>query len=329
MSWQNAMLSRALRRWVKRNSLREQDVAASRAMTDRVPFGAKLVKGWRIRREAGAALLGEWTEPEAVDHPARGRCILYLHGGAYIAMAAWSYRTITSRLATWSGTRVFALDYRLAPEHPFPAALDDAVAAYRALVRGGMPAGRIVVVGDSAGGGLALALLVALRDAGDALPAGAVLMSPWTDLAATGQSLVDNNESDSMFYGSWVAAVATHYLGDTPATNPLASPVYADLTGLPPLLIQVSGSEVLLDDSRRVAANARRAGVTVTERIWPGLPHVWQFFAVILPEGRAALREAADFVRARCAAPMEAVASPAVVRGDRADARLPELPLSE
>ena len=139
--------------------------------------------------------------------------------------------------------------------------------------------------------------LVALRDAGDTLPAGAVLMSPWTDLAATGQSLIDNDESDSLFFGSWVAAVAVHYLAGAPATDPRASPVYADLTGLPPLLIQVSGSEVLLDDSRRVAENARRAGVTVTERIWPGLPHVWQFFAVILPEGRAALREAGAFVR--------------------------------
>jgi acetyl esterase/lipase len=297
MSWQNALLSRALRRWIKPNSRREQSVAESRAITDRVPFGAKLVKGWRLRREDGVALKGEWTEPAATDHPALGRCILYLHGGAYIAMAAWSYRTITSRLAIWSDTRVFALDYRLAPEHPFPAALDDALAAYRALVAAGTPADRIVVAGDSAGGGLALALLVTLRDAGDALPAGAVVMSPWTDLAATGQSLVDNDESDSLFFGSWVAAMAVHYLAGAPATDPRASPLYADLTGLPPLLIQVSDSEVLLDDSRRVAANARRAGVVVTERIWPGLPHVWQFFAVILPEGRAALREAAGFIR--------------------------------
>jgi len=297
MSWQNAVLTWALRRWVKPSTRREQDVAASRAMTDRVPFGAKLVKGWRIRPETGAALKGEWTEPEAADHAAAGRCILYLHGGAYIAMSAGSYRVITSRLAIWSDTRLFALNYRLAPEYPFPAALDDAVAAYRALIEAGTPAGRIVVAGDSAGGGLALALLVALRDSGDALPAGVVLMSPWTDLAATGRSLIDNDESDALFFGTWVGGVARHYLGDTPATNPRASPVYADLTGMPPMLVQVSGSEVLLDDSRRVTENARRSGVVVTERIWPGLPHVWQFFAPILPEGRAALREAAAFVR--------------------------------
>ena len=297
MSWQNTALTWALRRWVKPDTRRKPDVAASRALTGRVPFGAKLVKGWRVRVESGAALQGEWIEPEAADHAARGRCILYFHGGAYITMAARSYRTLTSRLAIWSDTRLFALDYRLAPEYPFPAALDDAVAAYRGLVAAGIPAGRIVLAGDSAGGGLALALLVALRDAGDALPAGAVLISPWTDLAATGHSLIDNDASDALIFGAWVGAVAVHYLGDTLATNPLVSPVYADLTGLPPMLIQVSDSEVLLDDSRRVAENARRVGVTVTERVWPGLPHVWQFFAPILPEGRAALREAADFVR--------------------------------
>jgi monoterpene epsilon-lactone hydrolase len=152
MSWQNVALTWALRRWIKPNSIRGQDVAASRALTGRVPFGAKLTKTWRVRLENGPALKGEWTEPAASDHPARDRCILYFHGGAYIAMSARSYRTITSRLATWSNTRLFALDYRLAPEHPFPAALDDAIAAYRALIAAGTPPARIFVAGDSAGG---------------------------------------------------------------------------------------------------------------------------------------------------------------------------------
>lgn len=298
MSWQNSALTWALRRWVKPNSILAQDVAASRALTGRAPFRAKLVKGWRVRAANGAVLKGEWIEPKAADRPVRPRWILYFHGGAYIAMSARNCRPITSRLATWSDARLFALDYRLAPEHPFPAALEDAVAAYRALIGSGIAADRIVVAGDSAGGGLALALLVALRDAGDVLPAAAVLFSPWTDLAVTGQSVIDNNDSDAMFFGSWVAPVAQHYLGDTPATHPLVSPVYADLSGLPPLLVQVSDTEVLLDDSRRVVRNATRAGGEATLRIWPGLPHVWQFFVTILPEGRAALREAADFVRA-------------------------------
>jgi monoterpene epsilon-lactone hydrolase len=299
MSWQNAALTWALRRWIKPNSLGRQDVTASRTLTRRAPFRAKLEPGWRVRTERAPPLKGEWIEPIAVDHEARRRCVLFFHGGAYIAMSAETYRSVTSRLAIWAEARVFALDYRLAPEHPFPAALEDAVAAYGALIAEGIPAAHIVVAGDSAGGGLALALLLALRDAQDPLPAGAVLFSPWTDLAATGQSIVDNSASDAMFFGSWVAPTARHYLADTPATNPLASPVYADLTGLPPMLVQVSDSEVLLDDSRRVIENAARSGVDATLRIWPGLPHVWQFFAPILPEGRAALREAATFIRMR------------------------------
>jgi acetyl esterase/lipase len=232
-------------------------------------------------------------------HVAWQRCILYLHGGGYILMSPQTHRPITTRLAAWSEARLFALAYRLAPEHPFPAALDDAVAAYRALIAGGTPPSRIVIAGDSAGGGLALALLVALRDAGDALPAAAVLFSPWTDLAATGRSVVDNAGIDPFLPAEMLVPVARFYLGEVPATHPLASPVYADLTGLPPMLVQVSDTEILRDDSRRVVANARRDGVDVTLRVWRGLPHVWQYFARFLPEGRRALREAAAFVRAR------------------------------
>jgi epsilon-lactone hydrolase len=299
MSWQNVALTWALRRWIKPNSRRDQDVATSRALTGRVPFRAKLAPGWRIRAAHGAALKGEWIEPATPYHAARARCILYLHGGAYIAMSPKTHRAITSRLATGSDASLFALDYRLAPEHPFPAALEDALATYRALIAAGTPASRIIVAGDSAGGGLALALLLAVRDAKDQLPAAAVLFSPWTDLAATGNSIIANDAADALFFGAWVARTARHYLGDTPATDPLVSPVYADLTGLPPLLIQVSDSEVLLDDSRRVAENARQAGVEATLQIWPALPHDWQMFAPILPEARAALRDAAAFIRTR------------------------------
>jgi acetyl esterase/lipase len=300
-SWQSRLLGWALRRWIKPQSLREQDVATSRALTSRVPFRAKLLPGWHIRGEHSATLRGEWIEPVVATHPARRHCILYFHGGAYVAMSPRTHRSITSRLGIWSDAAVFALDYRLAPEHPFPAALDDAMAAYRALIDAGTPASRIVLAGDSAGGGLALALLLALRDAADPMPAAAVLFSPWTDLAATGPSLIENDAVDPLFFGAWVGPTARHYLGDTPATHPLASPVYADLTGLPPLLIQVSDCEVLLDDSRRIAENARRSGVAATLQEWPGQPHGWQIYGPILPEARAALRDAADFIRARLA----------------------------
>ena len=299
MSWQGAALTWALRHWVKPKSRRHQSVEAARALTARVPFGAKLAPGWQIRTDHAPDLRGEWIEPTAPNHQARRRCILYLHGGAYFSMSARTHRSITSRLAIWSDARVFALDYRLAPEHPFPAALDDALAAYRALLAAGIQPANIVVSGDSAGGGLALALLLAARAAGEELPAAAVLFSPWTDLAASGRSIVDNDAADALLFGSWVAPTARHYLGDTPATNPLASPVYADLTRLPPLLIQVSDTEVLLDDSRRVISNATRAGVTATLQVWPRLPHGWQIFAPILPEARTALHDAAAFIRAR------------------------------
>jgi epsilon-lactone hydrolase len=298
---ENRLITWALRRWIKPNSLRAPDVAASRALTDRVPFRAKLAPGWRIRIEQGAVLNGEWIEPAAPSHAARHRHILYLHGGAFIAMSARTHRSLTSRLAVGSAASLFALDYRLAPEHPFPAALEDALAAYRALIAGGAEPSRMALAGDSAGGGLTLSLLLALRDQLDPLPAAAVLFSPWTDLAATGESLVSNDAADVMHFGSWVAQQGRHYLGDTPATHPLASPVYADLTGLPPLLIQVGDSEVLLDDSRRVFANAKKVGVDATLRTWPGVAHGWQIFAPILPEARAALREASAFIAARLA----------------------------
>lgn len=298
MSVQNQLLTWALRRWIKPNSLLSQDIATSRARAARVPFPARLPPGWQIRAEHGTVLKGEWIEPAA---PTNVGCILYLHGGAYVTMSARTHRSITSRLAAWSNARLFALDYRLAPEHPFPAALEDALAAYRALISAGTLPSHVVIAGDSAGGGLALALLVALRDAKDPPPVAAVLFSPWTDLAVTGRSIIDNDASDALFFGSWVTAQAQLYLADTPATNSLASPVYADLTGLPPLLIQVSDSEVLLDDSRRIYENARRAGVAATLQIWPGVPHDWQLFAPILPEARAALRDASAFVQARLA----------------------------
>jgi acetyl esterase/lipase len=216
-------------------------------------------------------------------------------------MSPRTHRSLTSRLAIWSDTSLFALDYRLAPEHPFPAALEDATAAFRTLIARGNPPSQIMVAGDSAGGGLALALLIALRDLGEPLPGGAVLFSPWTDLAATGQSVIDNNERDALCYGSWMAGLASHYLGTTPATHPLASPLYADLTGLPPLVVQASATEILLDDSRRVIAHAVQAGVPARLQLWPNTPHGWQVLAPILPEGRSALRDAAAFIRARLA----------------------------
>ncbi len=238
---------------------------------------------------------------ERVEGPTPGDIVLlYLHGGGYFGCSAESHRPITVYYAL-HGFRVFAPDYRLAPENRFPAAVDDAVAFYRALLGAGYPAERVVVVGESAGGGLTLSLMLALRAAGDPLPAAAALFSPWTDLAATGDSIRTNTGRCAMFIGSDVAASARYYLGDTDPRNPLASPLYADLAGLPPLLIHVGADEVLRDDSTRLAERARAAGVFVELEIWPVVPHAWQLAPHLIPEARQSLRESIAFLRARVA----------------------------
>ncbi len=226
--------------------------------------------------------------------------LLYLHGGGYFGCSAESHRSITVFFAL-QDFRVFAPDYRLAPENRFPAAIEDAVAVYRALLSAGHPAQRIVVAGESAGGGLTLSLLLALRAAGVPLPAAAALFSPWTDLAATGDSVRTNALRCAMFHGTDIAPTARYYLGDTDPRNPLASPLYADLSGLPPLLIHVGADEVLLDDSTRLAERARAAGVRVELKIWPVVPHAWQLAPHLIPEARQSLRESAAFLRAHSA----------------------------
>jgi epsilon-lactone hydrolase len=296
VSWQNVVLTLMLRYRVKRRSGGPPDVAEARRMAAKMAMKPRLPQGWRIR-DVEAPIRGEWIEREGGASAETARTLLYLHGGGYYFCSPATHRVITVGLAAGAEARTFVPDYRLAPEHRFPAAVEDAKRAYRGLLAEGTPARRIVLGGDSAGGGLALALLLSLREAGDPLPAGAVLFSPWTDLAATGDSITRNDRSDPMFHGRHVAEGARIYLGDARATEPLASPLYADLARLPPLFIQASDCEVLLDDSTRLAEKARKAGVAVEFRAWHRLPHVWQFFARFLPEGRAALLEAAQFIR--------------------------------
>jgi acetyl esterase/lipase len=238
---------------------------------------------------------------ERLEGPSPGNTVLlYLHGGGYFACSAESHRPITAFFAL-EGFHVFAPDYRLAPENRFPAAVEDAVAFYRALLNSGYPPQRIVVAGESAGGGLTLSLMLALRAAGVPLPAAAALFSPWTDLAATGDSIRTNTGRCAMFDGPGVAFSAGYYLGDTDARNPLASPLYGDLAGLPPLLIHVGADEVLLDDSTRLAERARAAGVPVELKIWPVVPYAWQLAPHLIPEARQSLRQSAVFLRAHAA----------------------------
>jgi monoterpene epsilon-lactone hydrolase len=222
--------------------------------------------------------------------------IVYVHGGGYIWMSAHSHVLVAAALVRASGCRCVSVDYRLSPEHPYPAPVEDLTAVYRALRAGGEPAEQIAFAGDSAGGGLVLAGLVALRDAGDALPAAGISISPWTDLAVTGRSA--DTADDPIVGGGGLRMMAKVYLDGADPHSPTASPLYADLGGLPPLLVQVGTRESLLDDARRVAAHARDAGVEVTLHEFDGVVHMWVVIGPDIPESREAFAEAGAFVRA-------------------------------
>jgi epsilon-lactone hydrolase len=227
------------------------------------------------------------------------RVLFYLHGGGYLLGSSLAYRSLFSELARAMGARGVAIDYRLAPESPFPAAVDDAVSGYRALLSQGIAPGSIAIAGDSAGGGLTVAMLVAARDAGLPMPAAAVAISPWVDMEGTGGSMSSKAADDPSLNREVILGMASAYLNGASPRAPLASPLYANLAGLPPLLIQVGSSEVLLDDATRLAARAGEANVAVQLEVWPRMPHVWHGFASMLSEGRDAIAGAGAFVVAR------------------------------
>jgi acetyl esterase/lipase len=252
--------------------------------------------GTVVEPVAANGVPAEWVTAAGVGD---GRALLYLHGGAYQIGSPATLRHLVALLSGVAQARALSLDYRLAPEHPFPAAVDDAAAAYRWLVAEGTDPARIAVAGDSAGGGLALGTLVALRDAGEPMPAAAVLLSPWTDLALTGESLRTRAAVDMMVKPGSMHQTAAAYLAGEDPRHPYASPLYADLRGLPPLLIQVGDAEIILDDSTRVAARAREAGVDVTLEVWDEMPHVFHAFAGLLPESDQAIERIGDWLQHR------------------------------
>jgi epsilon-lactone hydrolase len=233
----------------------------------------------------------------------QAKVIFYLHGGAYAIGTAASSVGLASDLARRVGARLVSVDYRLAPEHPHPAAIDDAVAAYRGLLDSGVAASAITIAGESAGAGLAAATLVALNHAGLPQPTGAVLMSPWADLTLSGDSISAKAAVDPTLTPEGLRRRAVDYVADGDRTADLVSPIFANLTGLPPLLIQAGSHEILLDDATRLASRAARADVAVRLEVTPGVPHVFQGFAAMLDEGDAALTSAGEFLRAHLADP--------------------------
>lgn len=283
-------------------------IAAVRAHLARIPpaptFAAKRAQYDRAERvfpvppdTAVKALTGpvpgEWLEPPAAR---AGAALLYLHGGGYTIGSPRSHRHLAAAIGRAAGASVLLPDYRLAPEHPFPAAVEDAVSAYRALLDRGHAPARTVIAGDSAGGGLTVATLLALRDRKLPLPAAGVCISPWVDLTCSGASYGEKASSDPIVTREGVSEMARAYLGAADARAPLASPLFADLAGLPPLLIHVGSEEVLRDDAVALADRAKAAGVDATLEIWPDMVHVWHWFLPMLDEAGAAVDGIGRFI---------------------------------
>lgn len=248
----------------------------------------------KLEPVSAGGVKSEWVSaPEAEP----SRAILYLHGGGYVIGSIHTHRAFAARLSKASGARVLLIDYRLAPEHPHPAAVEDAIAAFQWMLAQGIQASKIAVAGDSAGGGLTIAALVAIRDAKMPMPGAGVCLSPWVDLEAIGESMTTKAGEDPIVQRDGLIKMAKLYLNGQSPRTPLAAPLYADLSGLPPLLIQVGTSETLLDDSIRLAERARKAGVQVQLEPWEKMIHVWQMFAPMLEEGQQAIDRIGEFVR--------------------------------
>ncbi|MCB9752917.1 MAG: alpha/beta hydrolase [Myxococcales bacterium] len=273
----------------------EVPLARQREVLDQMGAGAQLPGDVTLEVNALAQVHAERLAPAGARDD---QAILYLHGGGYVMGSCASHRALAANIARSTGITTHLPEYRLAPEHPYPAGLDDALAAYRALLDRGLAARRLAIVGDSAGGGLSLATLVRIRDEGLPMPGAAVLLSPLTDLTVSGESIHTRAAADPWIKSSTLTPFAELYRATVDAGDPRVSPLFADLHGLPPLLIHVGDDEILLDDSTRLASRARAAGVEVELEVWPRLWHVFHFFAPLLPEANAALAKVSAFLRA-------------------------------
>lgn len=250
-------------------------------------------RGVRIEETKFCGFKSEWLRPTTSR---RRKLLLYLHGGAYVLGSCRSHRHMVSHIARAAGVDALLPEYRLAPEHRFPAAIDDAVTMYRALLEDGYAPEDIVVGGDSAGGGLTVATMLSLRHAGLPLPAANVLLSPFLDATASGESAESRAERDPWFHASDVSVVVDYYCGHDEVRNPLVSPVFANVAGLPPAYIQVGDDEILLSDSTRYADMLRAAGIDAEIEIWPEMWHVWHLFVGKMPESRKAIEGIGRFI---------------------------------
>lgn len=270
-------------------------LAERRRIDDETGDQFSLPEGLHVEPVETASLKGEWVKANGARSDA---VLLYLHGGAYVFCSPRSHRHLVAALSEATGFAAFAPDYRLAPEYPFPAAIEDSVAAYRWLLEQDIAPNRIVIGGDSAGGGLTIATMLKLREAGLPLPAAGVCISPWVDLTLAGASYTANNEAIAT-RDRLAGYVKLYLTDDKDVRHPLASPAFADLKGLPPLLIQVGAAEPFYDDSLKLNAAAVTGGVDTTLEIWPEMIHVWHYFYPMLTEGRQAIARIGEFVKAK------------------------------
>ena len=247
----------------------------------------------RCEKVSAGGVDAEWV---CAPNAAADRVVLYLHGGGYVIGSVNTHRDLMARISRAAGAKVLGLNYRLAPEHPFPAAVDDAVAGYKWLLEQSVKPSRIAVAGDSAGGGLAAATLVAIKNNKLPTPAAGALLSPFVDMEGLGESMTTRASVDPVVKKEGLVGMASAYLQGQDPRSPLAAPIYADLKGLPPLLIQVGDAETLLDDSVRLNDRAKAAGVSTKLEVWPEMIHVWQLFASFLPEGQQAIDGIGKFI---------------------------------
>jgi monoterpene epsilon-lactone hydrolase len=273
---------------------RTTDVARRRMDIDERGRGFGLPADVTVEKVSAGGVAAEWTTTPSAD---KTRAILYLHGGGYVIGSLDSHRHVAAEAGRAAGCRTLAIDYRLAPEHPFPAAVDDTVTAYRYLLNNGIAPSGIAVAGDSAGGGLAVGAMLAIREAGLALPGCGWCISPWVDMEGLGHSYTDRAAADPTVQKAGILDMAQLYLAGADPRSPFAAPIHGDARGLPPLLIQVGAAETLLDDALQVARWAGAADVLVDLQIWPEMIHVWHLYFPNLAAGRRAIAAGGAFVR--------------------------------
>lgn len=281
-------------RHILQSQPRPTDLPERRARLDALGTRYPVAPDVQIQPVVANGVPAEWTTTPDADP---SRVIIFLHGGGYMSGSIASHRHMIAEAGRQAGTRTFAVGYRLAPEHPYPAALDDALTAYRYLVAAGYAPHSIVLAGESAGGGLALATAISLRDTGDPLPGCLWCSSPWVDLTMSGPSMTTKAAVDPLIQATYLEELAAAYLNGTDPRAPLISPLNADLHSLPPVLIQVGSAETLLNDSTRLAAALGEADVRVTLQIWPDMIHAWHLFYQQVSAGRRALAAVGAFVR--------------------------------